>query len=277
MKSFLFPGRLLLCAFPRSNFSVWGEKKRCQFHFQTPLFVFLLTRCGNWDRKQTVGLGFYFLFKCSHCLRQNCDFPLLAALYKAHPPWCPPQMAVQAISFLKALSRVLFLGGGVRIHYLGDHLPGCCEFGEKPASFKKERGHSGGSSLDVCFPPHKRHIQKFWWKVRPERDADAPQRCRSLSCLTDFTVCWSPTQTQRCSCCFSWMTHFRPKTGANLATSLRAFGRKINPPKNFKARPLIVTSEHTSWISSHRLRCKVINALERDLNSTASNVHIYFL
>lgn len=86
------------------------RKKRCQFHFQAPLFVFLLTRCGNWDRKQTVELGFYFLFKCSHCLRQNCDFPLLAALYKARLPWCPPQMAVQGISFLKALSWVLFFG-----------------------------------------------------------------------------------------------------------------------------------------------------------------------
>lgn len=95
-------------SFPAATFPS-EEKKRCLFQFQPPLFVSLMTRCGNWDRKQTVGLGFYFLFKCSHCLRQNCDFPPLATPHKAHLPWCPPQMAIQGISFLKALSRVLFL------------------------------------------------------------------------------------------------------------------------------------------------------------------------
>lgn len=98
-------GRPPLKLFLQQLFMSEGERKKCLFQF-FPLFVSCMTRCGNWDRKQTVGLGFYFLFKCSHCLRQNCDFPPLSAPHKAHLPRCPLQMAIKGICFLKALSWV---------------------------------------------------------------------------------------------------------------------------------------------------------------------------
>lgn len=93
-------------SFPGVCFSL--HLKKC-FAFFLPLLFFCAVFsnwCGNWEIKQTVGLGFHFLFKCSHCLRQNYDFPPHSATHKAHLPRCPLQMAIKGICFLKALSWV---------------------------------------------------------------------------------------------------------------------------------------------------------------------------